>query len=90
MSAFGFSRWAFLSEPLSAVLTACSATVEPTSTGAGFMGGVRAEGDRLTVLISDDVTELERDLTVRGLLAAWHFVDVTDWPVTMWVKGGQS
>ncbi|MGW0750372.1 hypothetical protein [Streptomyces sp. NPDC002587] len=90
MSAFTFSRWEFLAAPLPTVLAACSAVVEATSAADGFMGGIRAAEGRLTVVLADGLAELERDLTVRGLLAAWHYVDVSDWPVAMCVRGGQS
>ncbi|MGW2584496.1 hypothetical protein ACWCYZ_24755 [Streptomyces virginiae] len=90
MSAFDFSRWAFLSEPLPTVLVECGAFVEDTSDGGTFMGGIRPDIARLSVVVSDEVQGIERDLVVRGLLAAWHYVDVSDWPVPMFVQGGQS
>lgn len=90
MSAFDFSRWAFLSASLSTVLAECGATVEDTSDGGWFMGGIRPDTAGLSVVVSDEVQGLERDLVVRGLLAAWHYVDVTEWPVPMFVEGGQQ
>ncbi|MFJ3635245.1 hypothetical protein [Streptomyces sp. NPDC090112] len=89
MSGFDFSRWAFLTEPMPAVLAECGAVVEATSDGGSFMGGIRPDTARLSVVISDDVQGVERDLVVRGLLAAWHYVDISDWPVPMFVQGGQ-
>ncbi|MFD5673695.1 hypothetical protein [Streptomyces sp. NPDC127040] len=90
MSAFDFSRWAFLSDPLPAVLAECGAVIEDTTDGGLFMGGIRPDTAQLSVVVSDEVQGLERDMVVRGLLAAWHYVDVSDWPVPMSVKGGQS
>lgn len=90
MSVFDFSRWAFLTSPLPTVLAECGATVEETSDGGLFIGGIRPDSAQLSVVVSDEMQGLERDLVVRGLLAAWHYIDINDWPVTMSVKGGQS
>lgn len=90
MTAFTFSRWDFLTEPLPAVLAECGAAVETDPQGGDFLGGIRADVDRLTVVVSDSLEGLEYDLTVRGLLAAWHYVDVSDWPLAMCTQGGQS
>lgn len=37
-----------------------------------------------------DLVGMEREYTVRGLLAKWHGVDTTDWPVAVaWSEKGQ-
>ncbi|WP_405489071.1 hypothetical protein [Streptomyces sp. NBC_00096] len=90
MSTFAFSRWEFLTDPLADVLAECSATIEYVAELGGFMGGIIADGQKLTVHLAEGLGQMEHDLVVRGLLAAWHDVDVTDWPVPMFVQGGQQ
>lgn len=89
MSAFTFSRWEFLTDPLPAVLAECGATIEHVSDDGDFMGGILADDETLTVRVVEGLGRLEHDLVVRGLLAAWHYVDISDWPVPMFVQGGQ-
>ncbi|MFD9266821.1 hypothetical protein ACFWB1_18105 [Streptomyces goshikiensis] len=90
MSAFTFSRWEFLTESLPAVLSECGAVIEHVPDDGLFMGGILASEETLTVRVSDGLEQLEHDLVVRGVLAAWHYVDITDWPVVMHVQGGRA
>ncbi|NNN30714.1 hypothetical protein HLK59_10130 [Streptomyces sp. S3(2020)] len=84
ISRFAFSRWEFLSAPLPVVLAACQAMVTETRDhDRDFTGGLVTDGFPLEVQVPAEQNTVERDGTIRGLLAHWHGVDTTDWPVPM-------
>ncbi|WP_020118838.1 hypothetical protein [Streptomyces canus] len=89
MNDFDFSRWAFLTEPLPTVLTACQARLTERPATDDFLGGI-IPGATLDVQVPEGQNPLERDSVVRGLLACWHGVDVADWPVPMVVTGKRA
>ncbi|MFE7856052.1 hypothetical protein [Streptomyces sp. NPDC057403] len=79
---FTFSRWDFLSAPLPVVLAACNAMVTETSDhDHDFTGGLLAGGLPIEVQVPAEQNPIERDGTIRALLAQWNGVDTTDWPV---------
>ncbi|NUP47251.1 MAG: hypothetical protein HOW97_08045 [Catenulispora sp.] len=77
-------RWDFLSLPLVNLLHITRAEVREVAE-AGFAGAIRAMAAgspwRWVVRMPIGADPLDHDLVVRGLLAAVHGVDVSDWPV---------
>lgn len=81
---FDFSRWAFLSAPLVAVLAACRVQLaEQHDMPAHLMAGLALERGGIKVHVPVGQDSMERELAVRGLLARWHRIDVHDWPLPM-------
>lgn len=81
-------RWDYLSLPLRTLHLMLHAEVrEIAAPSVGWRGEVRRlSGDswwRWVVLMPIGQDAIGHDLTVRGLLAAIHGVDVTDWPVKL-------
>lgn len=80
-------RWGFLSLPMRTLLLTTRAIVTETpAPDLGFAGLIRPLGGRVwrwavSVPIGQD--HLERDLAVRGLLAAAHGIDIGDWPIAL-------
>jgi hypothetical protein len=84
-------RWDFLSMPLIVLQQVTRAhPCEIAAPDLGFRGSIRAvRGDYwvnwvLSMPIGMD--PMERDLTARGLLAAAHGIDVSDWPIEMEIR----
>lgn len=84
-------RWDFLSMPLETLLPTTRAFVQevaaPDLTFGGSIAAVRERGFwewHLHMPIGQDV--LERDVLVRGLLAAAHGVSVDGWPIKMGLR----
>ncbi|MEU1556928.1 hypothetical protein ABZ517_30105 [Streptomyces scabiei] len=85
---FDFSRWAFLSAPLAAVLAACRVLLaEQQDMPAHLMAGLALESGGIKVHVPAGQDPMERELAVRGLLARWHRIDVHDWPLPMNLVG---
>ncbi|WP_326583321.1 hypothetical protein OG889_32730 [Streptomyces sp. NBC_00481] len=85
---FDFSRWAFLSAPLVAVLAACRVQLaERQDMPAHLMAGLALEAGRIEVRVPAGQDPMERELAVRGLLARWNSIDVRDWPLPMNLAG---
>ncbi|GGZ28638.1 hypothetical protein GCM10010387_22630 [Streptomyces inusitatus] len=86
---FAFDRWDFLTAPLSQVLNACQARVTEVAPPAEEPGGRRLQAGlinrttEIEIEILADIGPLERDAIIRGLLAAWHGTDTSDWPAPM-------
>jgi hypothetical protein len=84
-------RWDFLSMPM--LLLQQVTRTHPCEIAApdlDFRGSIRAvRGDywinwELSMPIGQDL--MERDLTARGLLAAAHGIDISDWPMAMEIR----
>ncbi|MFE1358820.1 hypothetical protein [Streptomyces harbinensis] len=88
-----FDRWDFLTMPFLHLQVATRTEVrEVAAPDLGFMGEIKEARNpaiqwRLFMPIGQD--PLERDMVARGLLAAAHGVDVSDWPVAMRFAGGR-
>lgn len=77
-----FSPWGFLTTPLGDLLAHLDAAVTDLATDEpDFYGGMLRRDWGLQVVVSARLSEIERDLAVRGLLAAWFCVDTVDWPL---------
>ncbi|MFB7647161.1 hypothetical protein ACFC0S_16915 [Streptomyces sp. NPDC056084] len=77
-----FSPWGFLTAPLDDLLAHLDAAVTELATDEpDFYGGLRRRDWGLQVVVSARLSEIERDLAVRGLLARWFAVDTADWPM---------
>jgi hypothetical protein len=81
-------RWGFLSVPLNTLLLMTRAEYrEIAAPSLDFQGSIRRITNSrhwlwvLSMPIGQD--PLEQELTIRGLLAAAHGVDVADWPMAM-------
>ena len=87
----GGDRWHFLTEPYEQLLNTLGVTVVSTDPPTGwpadldFMTGIvtTPTGGIDYIAASHDLTGMEREYAVRGLLAAWHGIDTSDWPVPM-------
>lgn len=79
-------RWDFLSMPLLLLLHTTRAEVREIAE-PGFAGSIRPtsakSSARWIVYMPVGGDLLDHDLTVRGLLAAAHGVDVGDWPALL-------
>lgn len=79
-------RWDFLSLPLLTLLHIARAEVYEVAE-PGFTGSIRpvAQGgwQRWVVWMPIGADVLDHDLKVRGLLAAVHGIDVSDWPAEL-------
>jgi hypothetical protein len=84
------TRFDYLSLPLRTLLLMLRAQVhEVAAPRMGWCGEIRTAGDgwrRWTLLMPIGQSEMEHDLTVRGLLAAANGVDVSDWPIALGVR----
>jgi hypothetical protein len=81
---FDFSRWAFLSAPLAVVLASCRVQLaENAAVPDRLMAGLALEAGAAKVHVPVGQDPMERELSVRGLLARWYGVDTTDWPLSM-------
>jgi hypothetical protein len=79
-----FSPWGFLTVPLDDLLTKLDAVVTDLPTDEpDFYGAMLRRDWGLQVVVSARLGEVERDLAVRGLLAAWFCVDTVDWPLDL-------
>lgn len=88
---FTFSRWDFLSAPLPVVLAACNAMVTETHDhDRDFTGALIAGGLPIEVQVPAEQNPVERDGTIRGLLAKWYNVDTSDWPIPMVLVQGRA
>ena len=81
-------RWDYLSLPLRTLLLMLHAEVrEAAAPSLDWCGEIRRSGGgswwRWVVFMPIGQDVIEHDVTVRGLLAAAHGVDVSDWPVAM-------
>ncbi len=93
-SARTLGRWDFLSLPLRSLLLTVGADLrEVAAPRVGWVGEIRSVPLRAMTswwrwIVSMPIGQdpLERALVVRGLLAAAHGVDVTDWPIEMAVR----
>jgi hypothetical protein len=79
-----WDRWYFLTEPYDRLLELDGFEIvsgDRETLTAAFLG--RVEYSPRRIVIHPDVTGLEREYVVRGLLAARIGIDITDWPVAM-------
>ncbi|MDV9168759.1 hypothetical protein R6V09_01195 [Streptomyces sp. W16] len=86
-----FTRWDFLTMPYDDLLYTLGVTVvtrpapDDWPVGREFMAGVMVtpSGQLSHVIAAPYIVGLEREYTIRGLLAKWHGADATNWPVAM-------
>lgn len=77
-----FTPWGFLTAPLDGLLSALDARVTELATPEpDFYGALLRRDWGLHVVVAAGLGGLERDMAVRGLLAAWFDVDTVDWPM---------
>jgi hypothetical protein len=91
-------RWWYLTEPYEQLLNTLDVRVVSSGppidwpAGREFMTGIvtTPSGGIAYVTASTDLTGMEREYAVRGLLAAWHGIDTAGWPVAMDLTGRAS
>jgi hypothetical protein len=77
-----FDPWHFLTAPLDDLLARLDASVAVSTVDEpDFYGSILRRDWRLQVAVSGQLDVIERDLAIRGLLAAWFGVDVSGWPL---------
>jgi hypothetical protein len=84
VTALTADRWPFLTEPYDELLDLDGFPIvegDPDKLPASFLARVEYAPRR--IVVHPSVTGLERELVVRGMLAARIGVDTADWPVAM-------